>query len=215
MSAHIDKQSFLIKVVFGRAPLWVCSQKEAQLVLAGPAGFTTTENCELWAPGALAKGQEERSSRYLLGPWIRLCLCVVTPYYPHKRAQHPAPHSPVQRCPEQGLAFPKEQPPHLLWHTYTKHTYISYQPLCQNIPKPFKKKSSQDASGQSERKQRNFFLIFTSYCLLHRLLIPLLSSPCLPPLFLRDGEGWEIPFQPAFMTQSKGRVNGASVGAGR
>lgn len=68
MSAHIDKQSFLIKVVFGRAPLWVCSQKEAQLVLAGPAGFTTTENCELWAPGALAKGQEERSSRYLLGP---------------------------------------------------------------------------------------------------------------------------------------------------
>lgn len=57
-----------VKVVFGCAPLWVCSQKEAQSVLASPVEFATTENCELWAPGALAKGQEDRSSRYLLSP---------------------------------------------------------------------------------------------------------------------------------------------------
>lgn len=141
MSAHIDKQSFLIKVVFGRAPLWVCCQKEAQLVLAGPAGFTTTENCELWAPGALAKGQEERSSRYLLCPWIRLCLCVVTPYYPHKRAQHPAPHSPVQRCPEQGLAFPKRSnPPPPVTHIHKTHIHLIPATM-PKYSKAFKKSS--------------------------------------------------------------------------
>lgn len=211
MSAHIDKQSFLIKVVFGRAPLWVCGQKEAQLVLAGPAGFTTTENCELWAPGALAKGQEERSSRYLLGPWIRLCLCVVTPYYPHKRAQHPAPHSPVQRCPEQGLAFPKgATPPPPVTHIHKTHIHL----IPATMPKYSKafKKIQSGPIGPIRTQAEN---LHPYLHLLHRLLIPLLSSPCLPPLFLHDGEGWEIPFQPAFMTQSKGRVNGASVGAGR
>lgn len=109
--------------VFGHTPLRVGGLIEAKSVLAGPAGSTTTERCEPMAPGAVAPSQTQSCSRYLLSPWILLCLRGVTLYYPHKRTQQPAPPQPGLALPRAGLAFPTGATPTSPSTSTARYTY--------------------------------------------------------------------------------------------
>lgn len=86
------------------------------------------------------------------------------------------PHPIAQFSAAQSRGWHSQKgvtPPPPVTHIHKTHIHL----IPATMPKYSKafKKSSQDPSGQSKRRQRTFFLIFTSYC-------PSPSSSAYPPL---------------------------------